>query len=229
MNQAAAFIFDMDGTLVDNMGFHNQTWVDLLAAEGIRMGIEEFNRRTAGKTTSEILRLFFSNLDDAGISNLAERKETIYRAAYRPHIKPIAGLQQFLQETSQLGVRSALATSASMQNIDFALDGIGARSFFDVIVSVEDVTHSKPDPEMFLMAARRLETYPEQCLVFEDSFAGLEAAHRAGMKAIAVASTLTPEDLLPLSGVLKVITDYAGIHPQSLIALLKNASNLANR
>jgi len=220
MNEEIAFIFDMDGTIVDNMLVHNQTWQTVLADEGVQIDIDEFNRQTTGKKTPEILRLFLGErATPAEISRISEKKETIYRQVFRPYLRAIAGLQGFLEQSRRLRIPVALATSAGKVNIEYTLTGTGLKPYFDVLVSGEEVQQGKPDPEIFLIAARRLGIPPQRCLVFEDALLGVEAACRAGMKAIAITTTIPAKDFEGRCPVLQIASDFLDLHPAQVIRL----------
>jgi beta-phosphoglucomutase family hydrolase len=212
-----AFIFDMDGTIVDSMPYHTRTWLNLLAAEGVQVGFDEFNRRTGGLPNPEVVHTFFgAHLSDTETAAIAEQKENLYRAALRPDLKPIDGVIEFLREARRLNIPLALATSAPQENIEFILSGIQAREFFRVVVGVVDIQRGKPDPQIFLLAAERLGVPPEQCVAFEDSPAGVEAARRAGMKIVAVTSSVPASEFEGRSGVIRVIRDFTRLHPGQL-------------
>ena len=181
-----AFIFDMDGTLVDNMHVHTEAWATLLNENGIEMDRHKFLVATAGKTNGEILPTVFGEMSDDRISELAKRKESLYREAYLPIRQPVAGLVDFLTESQRLGIKMAVATAASNPNMEFILDGLDLRRFFGAVTTATDVAVGKPDPAMFLVSAEKLGVKPQNCIVFEDAFGGFEAAHRAGMKSIGI-------------------------------------------
>ena len=210
----SAYIFDMDGTLVDNMGFHVTIWTEFLASLGAPVDRETFYRRTVGKVNAEILRdLYRADLSDAEIEDLSRRKEQLYRQRFAPLIaqKAVPGLREFLQKAHQDGISMAVATSAGLENTRFILEGLSIATYFSALVTSEDVRRGKPDPEIFLIAAQKLGVPPEACLVFEDSPAGLEAAHRAGMRSVALSTTFTPDQLTGRPGVLLVAPDYTAI------------------
>ncbi|GAP08215.1 haloacid dehalogenase superfamily, subfamily IA, variant 3 [Anaerolinea thermolimosa] len=216
----SAYIFDMDGTLIDNMGFHGAIWSEFLASLGAPVDRETFFRRTVGKVNAEILRdLYRADLSDAEIEELSRRKEQLYRQRFAPLItqKAVPGVREFLQKAHQRGISMAVATSAGLENTRFILDGLGITAYFSALVTSEDVHRGKPDPEIFLIAAQKLGVPPEACLVFEDSPAGLEAAHRAGMVSVALATTFPAEQLAGRPGVLLVTGDYSAIDLTRLI------------
>lgn len=207
-----AFIFDMDGTLLDNMAFHIEIWREFLHSLGVQLDEKQFLQRAVGKVNSDILRDFVRpDLTDAEIRTLAMQKEALYRSRYRPLMKEVPGLTHLLARAKQKGVKVALATSAGVENAHFVLEGLQIQPYFDVLVTGDQVKQGKPHPEIFLKAAERLAVQPAECLVFEDSPLGLEAAHRAGMAGIALSTTYPPEQLISLPGVLAVVPDYTAL------------------
>ncbi len=214
----SAFIFDMDGTLLDNMGFHIKIWIEFLASIGVFIEEKVFIQRTVGRVNSEILRdLVNPALTDDEVAAYSLRKEIMYRERFKPHMKAVPGLHDFLERASRLHIPLALATSAGRENADFVLRGLQIEDYFSSIVCAEDIQHGKPDPEIFLTAANRLGVSPEMCLVFEDSPTGLEAADRAGMRAIALTTTFSADKLSHLNGVLQVVPDYNSLAVQRLV------------
>ena len=214
----AAFLFDMDGTLVDSMPFHGRAWMELLVEFDVRMGTEEFLRQTSGKTNRQILREVLGiPLSDAELSVFEERKELLFRSLCRPHLKPIAGLMEFLAASRRLGVPMAVATAAGRANREFALGGLGIGSYFDAVVGAEDVRHGKPHPEIFLRAAERLGADPAKCVVFEDALSGIEAAGRAGMGAVALTTSLAVREFRGYPAVIQIAGDYVSLHPHALV------------
>jgi len=208
----SAYIFDMDGTLVNNMGVHIQIWVEFLASIGHPTDTETFYRRTVGKVNAEILREFVRpDLTDAEVAVYSLQKEELYRRRFRPLLKEIPGLSAFLRQARASGMPMALATSAGMENVRFVLRGLGIEAFFSAVVSADEVVNGKPDPEIFLKAAAKLGVAPGECLVFEDSPSGLEAAHRAGMRAVALTTTFTVDKLEGQPAVIRIVPDYVGL------------------
>ena len=217
-NKIQAFIFDMDGTLVDNADFHTQAWLVLLNGIGIEIDAGELHRQNAGKTNAETLRLILGDrISAAEMQTLARCKEDLYREAYRPHIHAIPGLSPFLDQARAAGIRMAVASSADQQNIALVLDGLGIRDYFAVVVGVGDIQNSKPHPEMFLAAARRLGIPPQSCLVFEDSPAGIEASRRAGMRTVVITTFLDPHELHGQANILQAVPDFAHLEVRQLI------------
>jgi len=213
-----AFLFDMDGTLIDNMAVHMQIWVEFLAGMGVKIGLDQFNKFAAGRTNAEILReLVGPHLSEEEIFRLSDQKEELYRAHFGPLMKPAAGLVQFLDSAREAGIPMAVASSAGCDNIHFHLEGLGLGGYFTIQIGSEDVQNGKPDPEIFLKAAERLGVAPGDCLVFEDTPAGLEAAYRAGMSAVALTSTYPRERLALLPAVLRIEADFSALNPIDLL------------
>lgn len=212
-----AFIFDMDGTLVDNMRFHAQAWQKMLAENDLTVDTHDFLVKTAGKTNREIIPNFFKDADEARLLELGLRKETIYRELFLPERRAIAGAIEFLTEAQTLGIKMAVATAAPVANMEFVLDGLDLRRFFTAITTAADVKNGKPDPEVFLVSAEKLNVKPKNCLVFEDAVNGFEAAQRAGMKSIGIASVNSVEDILKLPSVVEADADFNRLNPAQLI------------
>jgi HAD superfamily hydrolase (TIGR01509 family) len=151
------------------------------------------------------------------VAEWTERKEALYREAYGPHLQAIAGLNGFLESARQLGIPLAVATSGTPGTVEFVLEGLRIGPLFATIVTGDEVTRGKPDPEMFLTAAERLEVDPASGLVFEDSRAGVEAAVRAGMRVVVLATTPGIHELEGREGVVCVVEDYSGLDPRALL------------
>ncbi len=213
-----AFIFDMDGTIVDNMAIHTQVWLEILSGAGIHITADEFILRASGKTNGEIMRMLLGEyLTDDEIRALVDRKEVRYRERFRPQMKAIGGFYELVRQAKQLGIKLAIATSAPRENIDFVLDGLAIRDDFDVVVGAEDIEKSKPDPEIFLTTAQRLGVTPAECVVFEDSYAGLEAAHHAGMMVIALTTTHEASAFAELAYLDRIVGDFSELKADEIV------------
>lgn len=214
-----AFIFDMDGTLVDNMHTHTEAWGLLLEENGVAMDTHKFLVATAGKTNREILPGIFGEISSERLDELARRKETLYRELYLPKRVPVAGVVEFLTAAKDLGIRTAVATAASEPNLEFILDGLDLRQFFDTTTTAAEVPVGKPDPAMFLVSAEKLGVDPADCIVFEDAFGGFEAAHRAKMPSIGIATVNSIEEIEARDSVVAAFKDFSGIDPLGIIEL----------
>ena len=216
--RGGGFIFDMDGTLVDNMSFHERTWLDLFAEQGVTVTVDDFQRRASGRTGPDILREFLGDrIAENEMGRWTDRKEALYRDAYRPHLRAINGLLDFLNAAAADGIPLAVATSGTPENVEFVLDGLGIGPLFAAVVTGDEVSRGKPDPEMFLAAAERLGVDPAASLVFEDSRAGVEAGRRARMGVVVIATTPGIHELEGTPSVIDVVDDYAGLAPHLLL------------
>ena len=207
----------MDGTLVDNMRFHVEAWKRMLAENGIEADANEFLVNTAGKTNREIIPSFFANETEEKLLELGLRKETIYRELFLPERRAVEGATEFLEAAQSLGVKMAVATAAPVANMEFVLDGLDLRRFFDAITTAADVVNGKPNPEVFLKSAEKLNVEPKHCLVFEDAINGFEAANRAGMKSVGIATVNSIEDISLLPSVVEAKLDFIQLDASALI------------
>jgi HAD superfamily hydrolase (TIGR01509 family) len=208
----------MDGTLVDNMSFHERTWLDLLAEHGVSVTADEFHRRASGRTNPDILREFLGErIPESEMAGWTERKEALYRDAYRPHLRAIPGLLEFLEAADREGIPMAVATSGTPDNVEFVLDGLGIGPLFAAVVTGDEVTRGKPHPEMFLTAADRLGVKPEASLVFEDSRAGVAGGGGGGMRVLVIATTSGIHEVEGTPGVVAVVDDYTALDPVTLL------------
>ncbi len=190
-----AVIFDLDGVIVDTTDYHFQAWQKALAEFGLEMSEEQF-RSTFGMRNQEILRtLFGSKLSSEQIEEIGRRKEAIYRELVHRHITPMPGLLRLIQELKARRFRIAVATSTPRANASLILKALKLEHELAALVTEEDVEEGKPDPEIFLKAAEKCLADPENCIVIEDSPAGIKAAKAAGMKAIALTTTRPAEEL----------------------------------
>lgn len=191
-----AAIFDWDGVIIDSSRQHEESW-DRLATEIDKPLPEGHFKAGFGRKNEFIIPNILHWEDDpAEVRRLSLRKEALYRDIIRENgLDPLPGVRTWLTRLANAAVPCAIGSSTHRQNIEVSLDVLGLRGFFREIVSAEDVSHGKPDPEVFLKAAEKLGAEPARSVVFEDAHVGIEAAHRAGMRVIAVATTNRLADL----------------------------------
>jgi beta-phosphoglucomutase family hydrolase len=183
-------IFDWDGVVVDSSRAHELSWEQLALAEGRTLPPDHFKRSFGMRNEQIFPDILRWTTDGTEIKRLALLKERLYRDIIRKNgIAPIPGVTEFLDRLRSASVPYAIGSSTPRENIDCVMEMIGLRDRFRVIVAGEDVTHGKPNPEVFLLAASGLGFAPERCVVFEDAHVGIEAARAAGMKVVGVATT----------------------------------------
>ncbi len=183
-------IFDWDGVIVDSSKAHEIAW-DLLGAEtGRPLPPGHFKAGFGRKNEHIIPHILKWEVSAAELTRLGRRKEELYRDVLKQRgIESLPGVREFLAALKAAGVPCAVGSSTERLNIDTILDVIRLHDYFSTIVAADDVTRGKPDPQVFLLGAQRIGVEPGRCVVFEDAFAGLEAAHAGGMKAVGVATT----------------------------------------
>jgi beta-phosphoglucomutase len=208
-NGIKGLLFDLNGTMVDDVGYHIIAWHKLINEMGRPMSIEETKPEIYGRNEELIERVFPGQFTEEERVQIGIEKEAKYREEFRPFLKLISGLEDFLSEMETEGILLSIGSAAIIPNIDYVLDSCDIRHYFPVIVSGEDVSNSKPDPEVFIKCADQLGLPYHKCLVFEDVPKGVEAAVRAGMKAVAVTSTHTVEEFASLEEhIVEYIADY---------------------
>jgi beta-phosphoglucomutase family hydrolase len=201
-----AVLWDLDGVLVDTARFHYQAWRQLFDELGRGFGEEDF-RRTFGLRNDLIFREELPDTSAEEAERLSDHKEALFRRFAAGSVTPLPGAVELVRRTRQEGRRMALVTSTPRANIDFMLGQIGLADAFEAIVAAEDVSRGKPDPEGYLLAARRLDVPPERCLVIEDAPGGIEAGRRAGMRTLAVATTHPREELNAADAIVDSLDD----------------------
>ena len=188
-------IFDMDGVLVDSGRAHFEAWSEL----GDEIGVPftpEFFQQTFGMHNGQILPLWLGErYDQSKLEELALRKETLYRQRAAATMLPLPGAIELVKALHQSGARLAVGSSGPLLNVALILQVLGIEPYFHALSTGDDVTHGKPHPEVFLVAAERLGLTSDRCVVVEDAPQGIEAARRAGMKVLAVTSSRSRQEL----------------------------------
>ena len=191
-----AVIFDMDGVLVDSNPFHLTNWSGYLSKHGVSFDADLLPKQILGQRNDEALRSFFgSNLTPEERRQMSEEIEANFREIFRPHAKPLPGLVPLIEACRRAAIPMAVASSAMKKNVDLVVESLALDSYFQVVIDGDQVSRPKPDPEIYLLAARRLGVEPSRAVAFEDSFVGIEAVHRAGIKCVAIASTFRLDQL----------------------------------
>lgn len=204
---ARAYVFDMDGTLVDNLAYHVQAWHVFSRRQGHELTDEQIVGWTGAPDAVYMERMLGRPVPPDELRRLEDEKESLYRALYAPHLAPAPGLGALLARARRAGVVCAVASGAPTANVDFVLDGLGLRGAFAAVVDASQYERGKPAPDCFLLAAARLGVAPADCVVFEDARAGVQAAHAAGMRAVAL-TTSSPRAVFEALGAECIVSSF---------------------
>ena len=204
----------MDGVIVDSNPFHKNALNQFCHKYGQDHSEEELREKIYGRRNQDWLINVFGPLEADKLSAYADEKEKLFREVYDKDIKPVDGLVDFLRKLDALKAARAIATSAPRSNVDFTLLKTGTGKFFDTILDDSFVTQGKPNPEIYLKAAKALHFKPDRCVVFEDSLAGVEAAKKAGCQVVGVTTTHSRDELKEAD---LTIDNFVGLEPEDLI------------
>lgn len=202
----AALIFDMDGTMIDSMPWHQRSWVAFCERRGLDIDVPDLMRRTTGRTGVECMRELFGNISHEQAQAFVDDKESVYRELFAPVFAEIAGFKTFLGQAQARGLPVGVGTAGDRHNQAFAYRHLALGQTLTTVGGDEGLP-GKPEPAIFLEVARRLNVAPENCIVFEDAPLGIEAARRAGMRAVGICSS-HPADELDGPHVLARVPDY---------------------
>lgn len=216
MAELKGLLFDMDGTLVDNMKYHFIAFNEYAKKMGFTV-LEPLTPKHGGMHTEDCFKILVGEeiVEKYGAKVLNDGKEATYRELYRPHIEPIAGLIELLQSAKKAGVKCAIGSAGSRENVAFIIEGLGIAEYIDASICGGDVTYAKPHPEIFTKAHEALGLKPEECIVVEDAVGGVRAGVAAGCKCIAVTTTTSVEDLTE-AGATMCIDDYTSLTIEGL-------------
>lgn len=211
MTSVGAFIFDMDGTIINSMPWHAKSWTVFAERHGIRMDLADMMRRTTGRNGAECVReLFGRDMDEAEAWALIAEKEVVYRNLFAPEFSEVSGFTAFAAEALAHGLKVGVGTAGDKHNIDFVLSRLQLPQALGAIVGGDEGLPGKPEPAIFLEVARRLNVPPAACIVFEDAPFGIEAARRAGMRAVAICTGHSAEELAG-PHVLAAVPDFSAL------------------
>jgi HAD superfamily hydrolase (TIGR01509 family) len=211
-----AFIFDMDGVIVDSNPTHKIALKQFCKEHGYDLSEKDLREKIYGRTNRDWLLNLFGDLDEETIRRYAEEKEALFRRLYTD-IEPLSGLISFLNKIDELSIPRAIATSAPRANVDFTLDKTNTGQYFNTILDDSFVTEGKPNPQIYLKSAAALGFDPAKCVVFEDSLSGVKAGRNAGCKVVGLTTTHTAEELYETD---LLIRDFAGLDPKELLSRL---------
>ena len=190
-----AILWDMDGVLVNSMEFHYQAYREVLAEFGRDLSREEYLGSLIGLRNYVILRRLLGDLPQEEVERLMAAKEAAFRRRVAGNVQPLPGAAELVRRAHEAGLKQAIVSSTPCENIELVVDSLGLRSLFDTLVGEEDAQHGKPDPEGFLVAAKRLSVPPRDCVVIEDAPEGIAGGKAAGVRCIGVTTTRPAEKL----------------------------------
>ena len=211
------FILDMDGTIVDNMHYHELAWQAVLAERGIYCTLHEVQLKAYGNNREAYRRFFNRDASDEELENFGLHKEARYRQYFAPHFAPVKGLVPFMEKTRAMGIPIAIATGSIRKNCDWIVDKLGVRTLLSAIVTADEVEHGKPNPDTFLKAAQHIGIAPENCIVFEDVPSGGMAAFNGGMRSVILTTTYPAFVAATFASVIKVIENYTQVTPEEFL------------
>jgi beta-phosphoglucomutase family hydrolase len=210
MSEVEALIFDLNGTMIDDMAYHTEAWHSIISGDlGANITLKDLKAEMYGKNEELLVRVFGKEkFSVEQMKKLSMEKEQKYQQAFLPQLKLINGLDYLLQTAKKHGIKMGIGSAAILFNIDFVLDNLNIRHYFEAIVSADDVAQSKPNPETFLQVAALLQADPKKSIVFEDAPKGVEAAQNAGMSTIVITTMHEEEEFAAYSNILHFIKDY---------------------
>jgi HAD superfamily hydrolase (TIGR01549 family) len=207
MTKVKVIIFDMDGTLVDSIPFHKDAWLSFLKKHGIILDPELFQAQNHGNIDEMIRRFFGPDISEEKVIELGQEKEKIYRDLYTHHITEVEGLTDLLNTMKKKGIEASLATMGDQPNIDFVLDKLNIRSFFQSITGGHEITRGKPDGEIFELSLKKMDLKNTDCIVIEDSIGGVLSARQAGIKVIGITTSHNTDELIK-NGCIYTISNF---------------------
>lgn len=212
-----AVIFDMNGVIVNDERIHQQSWRLFCADHGFKLSDDEFKQKVFGRTEKETFQFLFGKvLTEEEVEKYSNERVRVAMSIFKPIMKTIPGVVEMLYYLEQKQIPVALATSSRKWYQTFIFDHLALWHYFEVIVTAEDVTHGKPDPEVYLRAATLLGVNPAECLALEDSVSGIKSAQAAGMKVIGIATTHTAQEIQLAD---KVVKNFIDQTPEEILTL----------
>lgn len=213
MSSTFAVIFDMDGVIVHSNPAHKKA-IQLFCERHDKDVTEDFLvNKLYGRTNKEWIPEIMGDISQERLKELADEKEQQFRDLFKPKENIVDGIHAFLEQLRDSGIPMAVATSAPVENADYILSTLGIENYFDVILDASHVNRGKPEPEVYLKAAQALDKEPEDCIVFEDSIAGVQAGLAAGAKVVGVTTTHEPHEFSDCD---TTIADFRSITPDDL-------------
>lgn len=205
----------MNGVIINDERIHQESWRQYCDEHGFHLSEEEFKHKVFGRSEKEILEyLYKRSITDAELEKDSDERVKRTITIYRPQIELAKGLKGLLDELMQLSVPLAIATSSRRRYFEFIMNELDLSKYFSAVVTAEEITKGKPDPEIYLRAAEALATDPEDCMAVEDTISGIRAAQAAGMTVTAIASTHRADELSLAN---KIINSFEDIDAKALL------------
>ncbi len=207
-----AIIFDLDGTLVDSLPYHHKSWRIFFKNNNIEENdFSEIIKDYKGGGTLELMTSVFGDMYTRGeLKKMSDDKEVIFRDIYKSKVYPIEGLNKFLDNLKENNILLSIGSNAIRKNVLMTIEELGITNYFSSIICGDEVSRGKPDPEMYLKTLSNLKVSKNECIIFEDSIEGVEAARNADIKVVGVTSSQSSEKLKSV-GAFKTINDYTKI------------------
>lgn len=216
MSDTPGVIFDMDGVIVHSNPAHKKAIQIFCEKHGQNVSQDFLETRLYGRTNKEWIPELFGDISPDTLKKLADEKEQLFRDLFTPEDHVVEGIHTFLEELNSQDIPLAVATSAPGENADYILSQLSIEEYFDTVLDSSDVSKGKPDPEVYLKAAKALGKRPEHCFVFEDSVSGVQAGLRSGANVVGVTTTHTADEL---SNCHLVIQNFKGLTLEKLLGL----------
>ncbi|MDQ3017574.1 MAG: HAD-IA family hydrolase [Bacteroidota bacterium] len=211
-------IFDMDGTIIDSMELHLRVWKEIIEKHGRKMSLKDVGENVSGINNEIIERIFPAKYSDEEKENIANEKEIEFRSQFDPDKNVIKGFLLFIEKLKQRQIPMAIGSAASLENIRFVLKALDIESYFVGIIHEDIVEAGKPNPDVFIQAAKLIEVPVGSCLVFEDSTTGAEASQKAGCHTIVVLSNKSKVDFKEIGSIKAYIRDYQSLSSVEILS-----------
>ena len=213
-----AIIFDLDGTMVDSLPYHHESWRIFFKNNNLEENdFTEILKEYKGGGTLELMTSVFGNIyTKEELEKMTNDKEVIFRDIYKSKIYPIEGLKKFLDNLKESNISLSIGSNAIRKNVIMTIEELGITNYFSSIICGDEVSKGKPDPEMYIKTLSNLKVNKDECVIFEDSIEGVEAGKNADIKVIGVTSSQSSE-ILKSVGAFKTINDYTRINVDNIL------------
>ena len=213
-----AIIFDLDGTMVDSLPYHHESWRIFFKNNNIEENdFTEILKEYKGGGTLELMTSVFGNMyTKEELEKMTNDKEVIFRDIYKSKIYPIEGLKKFLDNLKESNISLSIGSNAIRKNVIMTIEELGITNYFSSIICGDEVSKGKPDPEMYIKTLSNLKVNKDECVIFEDSIEGVEAGKNADIKVIGVTSSQSSE-ILKSVGAFETINDYTRINVDNIL------------